>query len=440
MNSSIKWVSIAAATLVTVGLLMTGCSDQPQTSTQDQQKNAAVAVSVQKVALGSVGNSREYTARLKPIQDVMIIPKLPGKVTAIPVEIGDAVKKGDLLLELDTSDIQPQIDQAQAAYNVAKINVNDTKKKKEDLDNMEKKLKDQQNSLTSQQKQLNDTVKQLQSQLNDLKKQLASAPDERVKAQLQSTIDALESQLSKAQDGLSSVNEALKAVQTQISSIATSKMQIPSDELLNAQLKQAEAALNLAKHQLTNTKIYAPIDGIVASVNVDEGEMVAQTTLPMNVIDVSKLLMDIQVAEADISKIQKGQSVNIKVDAVPDQTYNGTVTMISPTPDPRSQNYPVSIQIDNKGNYLKAGMFARAELAVDKKTDVIVVPSTAVLDENGIKVVYVADGGKAQKQQVEIGMDDGKMVEIKKGLDVGQNIVVEGQQYLTDGADITIAE
>lgn len=68
------------------------------------------------------------------------------------------------------------------------------------------------------------------------------------------------------------------------------------------------------------------------------------------------------------------------------------------------------------------------------------VPSTAVLDENGVKVVYVADGGKAQKRQVEIGMDDGEMVEIKKGLDVGQDIIVEGQQYLTDGADITIAE
>lgn len=443
------WLMMALSALLVV-MLLAGCSSVSKQQLQDQPKNTAVVVKIKKVVRSSISDTREYTGRLKPVQDVLVVPKLAGKVVDIPVKIGDAVKKGDLLMELDTADIQPQVNQAQAAYNVAKITVNDTKQKKKDMDDMEKKLKDQQSSLISQQKQLSDAQKQLQVQIDDINKQLADLENtkgqipeqqyQQTKAQLEGMLKTLNDNMNKVRSGLDAVNEGLKAVQSQLSSLSSAKMQLPSDELLDAQLKQAEAGLALAKHQLGNAKIYAPIDGIVASISVEEGEMVAQTMAPVDIIDTTKLLLDIQVDENEITKLKEGQTVSVKIDAVPDQAYTGEITMVSPITDPRSQNYSVRIQIDNAAGYLKAGMFARAQLVIAQKDDVIAVPAEAVLDENGVKVVYVAKDGKAQKRRVEVGMNNSDMIEITKGLDVGEDIIVEGQQYLTDGVNITIAK
>jgi len=433
-------ISLFTIIFIGVSLLMAGCTDKPTADTQAQQVSTETAVSVQKSQRGNISGMIEYTGRLKPLHDVYVIPKLAGKVVSIPVSVGTSVKKGDLLLEFDTSDLQPQINQAQAAYNVAKINIDDAKKKKSDLQNLKKKLTDQQNSLLSQQKQLNNTITQLTNQMADLKKQLAVAPTEQAKAQIQSAIDALQVQLSKAQDGLTSIGEALKTVQSQLSTLASSEMQLPSDDLLNAQLKQAEAALNAAKYQLGNAKVYAPISGIVASINTDVGSMVSQSTPPMDIIDTSKMLLDIQVTENNISKIKSGQEVTLKIDVLPDKEFSGVIKSVSPTPDPRSQNYPVRIEIANDDAVLKAGMFARAEIAIEKKENVILVPTMAVLDENGVKYVYVVENGKAKKIEVETGLDDGEMVEITKGIDEGQDIIVEGQQYLSDGSDVTVVK
>lgn len=166
--------------------------------------------------------------------------------------------------------------------------------------------------------------------------------------------------------------------------------------------------------------------------------MATQASPPVTVIDMGSLVLDIRLSEFDVVKVQTGQKVDVYVDAAGPQPIEGVVEWVSPSTDPRSQAYGVRIKLDNSSGELRPGMFARVGLVLDKKESAVVVPKEAVIRQGGQAYVFVIKDSSAEKREVQVGMDDGEMIEIVSGLKSGEQVVIKGQAYLKEGQEVDI--
>jgi RND family efflux transporter MFP subunit len=183
---------------------------------------------------------------------------------------------------------------------------------------------------------------------------------------------------------------------------------------------------------------------LVATRNVDPGELVSSAVPAFVVIDVSSMTAETSVEESMVEKIHKGQTVPISVDAAGGESVRGIVDTISPAADPRTQGYVVKVKIANPAATLKPGMFARVSFPVENRENVVVVPNSAVVTETGVDYVYAvvqSDGGTVvKKTAVRTGISDEAVTEIASGLETGMLVVTEGQSFLNDGEKVAVAQ
>jgi RND family efflux transporter MFP subunit len=199
-----------------------------------------------------------------------------------------------------------------------------------------------------------------------------------------------------------------------------------------SQLRQLEITLALAETQRDNLRITAPIDGVVTSVSIEAGNNLAPGVPAMTIADLGRVYAQANVSEKLINRFKVGDEVNVSVKALEDATFVGQVDSIDLTPN-QTRLYPVKVLLENSDNLLKPGMFAQVELKNETREDVIAVPVGAVIDTRSEQFVFVATEGKAVKKLVELGLSDGKNVEIIEGLAEGEELVVVGQNFLNDG-------
>lgn len=211
-----------------------------------------------------------------------------------------------------------------------------------------------------------------------------------------------------------------------------------SIEALEAQVNQAKIVLEQARSELEKTIVKSPINGYAADVNVQENEFASSSQPAMRIVNTDKLKVNVGVSEQIINKIYKGQKVDVKVKVATDQILKGTVKAVSPVPDQRTQIYPVEIEIGNADNLIKPGMFAEILFDIEKRDNVLAIPSGAVQEDNGKKYVYVVENGIVKKRDIEIGLDNGNYVEIKSGLKEKDKVVVKGQNYVEDGEKVKV--
>ncbi len=205
--------------------------------------------------------------------------------------------------------------------------------------------------------------------------------------------------------------------------------------------KSAEAQYIVARKTLADTKITTPISGIVTMRNVEVGSMVMgapQATLIANIVDITKLKVKLNVAEADVFRMKKGDAVEITTDVYPDIPFAGTITSISAKGD-EAHTYPVEITIPNSATYpLKAGMFGRANFVTTAPTKSIFIPREAVLGSVKDAQVYVVENGIAKLRSIVTGTPLGTMIQVTKGIADGEVVVVNGQNNLKDNLAVTI--
>jgi RND family efflux transporter MFP subunit len=147
----------------------------------------------------------------------------------------------------------------------------------------------------------------------------------------------------------------------------------------------------------------------------------------VQIADVSRMFVDVQVDETDIAFIQTGQKVDVTLDAYPSEIFEGTVTRIDPQAVVE-QNVTVvyvRVEIENPDARLKPGMNATCEFVVDRKEDVLMVPSEAVKEQDGKYYVQVMEGGKPVRRDVEIGLEGNDTTEIVSGLQEGVEVVTQ---------------
>lgn len=217
-----------------------------------------------------------------------------------------------------------------------------------------------------------------------------------------------------------------------------------SFEAAEAQLKQAQAALNLAKHNLNVALMRAPFGGIVAFKNAEEGDVInpmmagfSPTSGVLTLMDFSKVKIEIDVSTNDIARIKKGQKTILKVSAYPKKEFLGRVTLVNLTADPQSKKFKVEIQAENPELLLRPNTFGEVILEVSTSEETLAIPQKAIIEN---QYVFIAEDDTAVKREIVIGLQNTEMVEILQGLNEGDLIIIEGNYGLQDGAKIEVTE
>ena len=176
----------------------------------------------------------------------------------------------------------------------------------------------------------------------------------------------------------------------------------------------------------------APISGTVVERNGTIGATVGSDANVFKIIDLSSVWIDANVFEKDLERVRVGQSVNVTVPAFPESTFTGRVILITSVVDPDTRTVKVRTEVANPDGRLKPDMFANVEIVTAARRTAISVPLSAVLDDNGKSVVFVADGSNYTKKEVTLGLKSEDRVEIVQGLIAGDKVVTKGNYLLME--------
>lgn len=206
------------------------------------------------------------------------------------------------------------------------------------------------------------------------------------------------------------------------------------------QLKtELDAARTQYNNTLENTVLTSPITGVVTARNYDPGDMTsAQPVLTVGQLSPAVKVL-VNVTEGDFSKVKTGMPVEVNLDVYEGETFNGTISQIYPTIDPLTRTFIVEVKIQNPGERIRPGMFARVKLDLGTK-DRVVVPDRAVVKQTGSgnQYVYVYSNGKVSYNRVELGQRLGDTYEILSGVNSGDSVVITGQARLVNGAAVQL--
>lgn len=215
---------------------------------------------------------------------------------------------------------------------------------------------------------------------------------------------------------------------------------VTDSQLENTKLayQSAEAQYITAKRQFEDTKVTTPISGIVTSRLVDIGSYVKMNSPVANVVDISRLKARVNVAESDVFKMKAGDKVEVTTEVYPGIKFAGRIATISSKGD-EAHTYPVEINLPNsKENPLKAGMFATISFISVSNNDVLLIPREALLGSIKNPRVYVVDNNTAKLTGLVIGNSYDKYLQVMNGVKEGQQVVINGQNNLSDNQKVTI--
>ncbi len=217
-----------------------------------------------------------------------------------------------------------------------------------------------------------------------------------------------------------------------------------SNAIQGVKLEKAELGLDAAKieratiqEQLNKTTVRASFDGIITAQLTEEGAFAAPGVPLFQLTDISTVKLTLSVTEYEINAFQRKDSVQVQVDALPNEEFMGIVSMVGSKSN-KSMNFPVEISVDNPSMRIKAGMFGHAKTAVSSESkDVVSIPLSAIIGETTDPKVYIVDAGVAKLQSIQTGGTVGNKIMVKEGLKSGDVIVTEGITTLFEGANVT---
>jgi membrane fusion protein (multidrug efflux system) len=213
------------------------------------------------------------------------------------------------------------------------------------------------------------------------------------------------------------------------------------ESLARSAANGAEARLGLARRALEDSTVSAPFSGLIARRHVSVGEYLSIGAALFDLVALDPIEVEFNLAEVDSSKVALGHPVEISIAPYPDETFAATVSMISPTIDPRTRTLRVKAELPNPDGRIRPGLFAHTDLGVSERLGVIVVPDDAVVQRaDGAVVFRLDDSGRAERRLVETGVQLDGWVEVSSGLSPGDVVVVRGQTRIDDGVAVSVRQ
>lgn len=338
--------------------------------------------------------------------EVRVGARMSGKVERLHANIGDVVKKGQTLAEIEQADLEAKVRQREAELRLAEAKLSAIKVLRP------REIEKAQAEVAQWQASVELYEKDLARQRELLKQDFTS----------EQACDRAREQLAVSRARLAAAREALELARAGY-----------EEDLkqARAEVERAAAALADAKVQLSYATLTAPIDGVIASVSTQEGETVAaglNAPTFVTIIDLGRLQVDTFVDEVDIGKVQVGQQALFTVDTFPDREFKGRVTAIYPKAVIQENvvNYDVVVTITSEyENLLRPEMTTNVTLFLETEKDALVLPSRALQRERGRTVVYVQTPDGPRARDVKTGRREGQWVQVLDGLSEGQTVFLE---------------
>ncbi|MDQ1914453.1 efflux RND transporter periplasmic adaptor subunit [Paenibacillus sp. GD4] len=430
----------AAAILSASTAALTGCN-----AGTPAQASSAGSIGVKVITLSAAAGVPGASGKIAPLQTVHIYSKLPGRVAEVFVDEGSKVKKGDVLLQLDTADLLQQQAQAQANVDAAQAKLNDTLNgaRPQDLQAAEAAVTQARGGLDTaraaveQAKAVLDLATKTHNQLQNRYDEGLLSKDE---------LEAAHVNFEKASTGYNQSLAAQSSAQAALSA-ATAKLELSragatSDTIaaLRAQVDLAKASLELSKNAIDNAAIKAPSDGIVVKRSVQPGEM-AFTSMPsgtelLTMVSMDSVKVEVSVPESLIGQVKEGAEVKVTVPSVPNKTFDGVVSFVSPVSDANNNTFPVKVLVKNSDESLRAGAVASVAFGASASSRVE-LPKSALLKSGGGTFVYRVSNGVAQKVQIQVEEKNEEWVYVKgDSLKSNDQIVLKPGEAVTDGAKV----
>ncbi len=209
-------------------------------------------------------------------------------------------------------------------------------------------------------------------------------------------------------------------------------------EDLKYEVDQLKATYDLAQLNLGYTEIRAPIGGYVSERLIKLGNTITENTPVFRVTDMNPLLAYLHVPERDLSKLRSGQPAQLVLDALPGQSFTGTIVRISPVIDPQTGTFKATIEVPDTTSQLKPGMFGRFNIVYETREDTVLIPRVALVDEDTEPAVFVVEEGVAYRRAVTTALTRSGNVEIADGLVGNEQIVIVGQSGLKEGTKVEV--
>ncbi|HPX31733.1 MAG TPA: efflux RND transporter periplasmic adaptor subunit [Smithella sp.] len=209
--------------------------------------------------------------------------------------------------------------------------------------------------------------------------------------------------------------------------------------LAEADLARSKATLDTSRERLARTRIYSPLRGMVKEKRISVGDYVRTSSPLFQLIKVDLLKLNFTVGEKDLAALKTGQDVDFTVDSFPDKKFKGRVNLLYPHLEERTRTLQAEAVIPNAGNLLKPGLFAKATIYTGAPRDVVVAPLTALIYDDSTVSLFVVEETTARSRKVKTGQKYGESVEIIEGLKDQEQIVVVGQNNLSEGVKVHVA-
>ena len=214
-----------------------------------------------------------------------------------------------------------------------------------------------------------------------------------------------------------------------------------ASEVQAAQKTVADAESDIADAyiQLGKMDVYAPILGYLTGlVDTTEETIVEANTVIGQVVDYSQVITDLKIPNSQMPNIDLGQEVRVINYAFRDQTFIGAVSVLDPALDPATRTFRVEVTVDNPGLVLRPGMFIKADIVVEQRSDIIVIPKELVLSRQNRSVVFVEEEGRAQQRNIETGLSNDLMVEVIAGLSEGERLITRNFETLRSRTQVRV--
>jgi membrane fusion protein (multidrug efflux system) len=209
-------------------------------------------------------------------------------------------------------------------------------------------------------------------------------------------------------------------------------------KLARSRRSAVEAELGMQTRALADAIVKAPFAGLVADRLVSRGEYVAPGQKLFELVSLDPIEVEFHLSEVDSSRVKVGNEVDVRVAPFPDETFAASVTIVSPTIDTRTRTLRVKAQLDNHDGRLRPGLFARVDLGIAKREGVPMIAEEAVLQRADGSVVFrAAADSRVERRVIEVGAHHDGMVEVVRGLEPGDLVVLRGQAALSDGQLVT---
>lgn len=336
------------------------------------------------VELAPVGRS-DMTEQLTVVGNLIgaatveAVPKVSGRLEDVAVRLGDRVSRGQTLARIEDREIQEQVKQAQAAYDVSAA-----------------------------------TIRQREADLR-----------------------LAQTNLERSQN---LYDRQLIPKQTYDDTDARYQAAVAQLDLARAQFSQAQARLDELKINLSNTVIASPVTGFIGKRALDAGAWVTPNSSFLSVVDITTVRLVANIVEKDLRRISQGQKADVAVDAYPGETFVGRIAHVAPVLDPSTRTAQIEVEIPNPQFRLKPGMYAKVSFLVEEHPHALVIPANALVDSNGKAGVYqpVDEGDTATFRPVTVGLMSQDLVEVLDGLNEGERVITTGAAGLREGDKIVI--